>query len=191
VSATVWRRDLLYSLRHPWVRAASWACAAAAALALAAVVFWLPLSQAQAALENEIAAKRREFVHTERAEELLRAYERARKEVVLLEKKLEHAATQAQLVENIGRLARKHGVRLRGESYEEGRSAGAQPTLTAELTVQGGYRALRGFMRDFATLPTWSEVQEVRLEKERKSTTVRGRIRVVTYRGVAADGKSS
>jgi len=46
---------------------------------------------------------------------------------------------------------------------------------------RGGYPALRDFLRDVSALPTWSEVQEVRLESVQGATTQKGRIRVMTY----------
>jgi len=187
VNASRWVADLRYSARHPWARAGLWTCAVAAVLMLVAVAVWWPERHDRAALEDAIAGKRRELVQARQADELLRTYAQARKEVALLEKKLEHAATQSQLVENFARLARKHGVKIVSETYEEGRAAGAQPMLNAELSVQGGYRALRDFLQDVSTLPTWSEVQEVRLESVQGAATQKGRIRVMTYRRAPAE----
>ncbi len=184
--------DLRYSARHPWARAGLRAFAAAAALVFAVLAFWWPAQHEQAALEDKIISKRRALIQAQQADELLSAYARARKDVALLEKKLQHAATQAQLVENFARLARNYGVKIVTETYEEGRGAGTQPTLSAELTVQGGYPALRDFVRDLSALPTWSEVQEVRLESVQGAATQKGRIRIVTYRhGPAQRAKSS
>ena len=177
-----WLADLRYSARHPWARAGSWACAAAAVLAFVVLAFWWPAQRGQAALEDKILSKRRALVQAQQADELSSAYARAHKDVALLEKKLQHAATQSQLVENFARLARNYGVKIVTETYEEGRGAGTQPTLSAELTVQGGYPALRDFLRDLSALPTWSEVQEVRLESVQGAATQKGRIRIVTYR---------
>jgi Tfp pilus assembly protein PilO len=187
VNISRWVADLRYSARHPWARAGMWTCALTAALMLVVVAVWWPEQRERAALEDTIAGKRRELVQTRQADELLRAYGQARKEVALLEKKLDHAATQSQLVENFARLARKHRVKIISETYEEGRAAGAQPMLNAELSVQGGYPALRDFLHDVSALPTWSEVQEVRLESVQGAATQKGRIRVMTYRHAPAE----
>jgi Tfp pilus assembly protein PilO len=186
MSAPRWAADLRYSARHPWARAGLWACGAAAALMLAATALWWPAEQEHAALEEKIAATRRSLIQAQQSGELARAYVQAREAVAVLEKKLQHGATQAQLVENFARLARRHGVRIVAETYDEGRNAsGAQPALSAELSVQGSYPALREFLRELAALPTWSEVQEVRLETVQGAATQKGRIRIVTYRGVS------
>ncbi len=182
-----WLADLRTSVRHPWAKAGAWACAAALAALGAAAAAWYPEREAQEVLEQAIVAERRALVEAERAGDLARAYGQARKEVAALDGKLRHAATQAQLVQSFARLARRHGVRIVSETYEEGR--GAQPALSAELTVQGAYPALREFVAELAGLPTWSEVHEVRIESARGAELQKGRIRIVTYRQ-AEGGKS-
>jgi len=182
--------ELRYGARHPWARAGLRAGAAAATLALLALAVWWPAQRERTALEDKIQSKRRDLVQAKQADELLGAYARARKDVALLEKKLQNAATQAQLVENFARLARHRGVRIITETYEEGRGAGAHPSLNTELAVQADYPALRDFLRDLSTLPTWSEVQEVRLESVQGAATQKGRIRIVTYRHAPQQAKS-
>lgn len=175
-----WLADLRYSLRHPWARAGAWACALALAAAGAALAAWWPEQRAHAALEQKIAAQRGALAQAKRSEALARAYVQANQEVALLDGKLAEAATQAQLVQGFARLARRHGVKIVGETYEEGR--GAQPALSAELTVQAAYPALRDFLAALASLPTWSEVHEVRIESARGAELQKGRVRIVTYR---------
>ena len=182
--------ELRYGARHPWARAGLRAGAAAATLALLALAVWWPAQRERTALEDKIQSKRRDLVQAKQADELLGAYARALKDVALLEKKLQNAATQAQLVENFARLARDRGVKIISETYEEGRGAGAHPSLNTELAVQADYPALRDFLRDLSTLPTWSEVQEVRLESVQGAATQKGRIRIVTYRHAPQQAKS-
>jgi Tfp pilus assembly protein PilO len=186
-----WLADLRYSARHPFARAGLWASAATAALMLVVLAAWWPAQRERAALEEAIAGQRRALAQAQQTRDLLGAYVKARKDVASLEKKLQYAATQAQLVQNFARLARKHGVKIVSETYEEGRNPGAQPALTAELAVQGGYPALRDFLRDLAALPTWSEVQEVRIESMQGAATRKGRIRIVTYRHAPAEPAKS
>jgi hypothetical protein len=174
--------ELRYNARHPWARAGLLVFAVTAALLAAVLAMWWPAHLNQNDLEQQILAKRRSVARAQQSEELLRAYERSRKEVALLERKLQHGATQAQLVQGFARLARRHGVRIVSETYEEGRNAAAQPALSGELAVQAAYPALRDFVRELATLPTWSEVQEVRIETAHGAATQKGRIRIVTYR---------
>ena len=186
-----WLADLRYSARHPWARAGLWACAAALLASGAAFAAWWPEQRAQALLEESISAKRRALVEERRAEALAQAYREAHAGTAALEGKLRHAATQAQLVQSFARLARRHGVRVLGETYDEGRKAGRHAQLGAELTLQASYPALREFVAELATLPTWSEVHEVRIENAQGAAVQKARIRIVTYRQAAEARKGS
>ncbi len=118
-----WVLSLSYSLRHPWVR---WGGIASAALALLLLVVWIadwwPAQREQAGLWRQIDATRRVAVEAARAEELRRAYDNAARTIDAVEKKLNYAASQADLVQQLARLAaaalRKGGftqvVNLRG-----------------------------------------------------------------------------
>jgi hypothetical protein len=183
--------EMRYASRHPLARAGAWAAAAAATLMIAALAAWWPAHRDAAALDERIAAKRRALADARHGDELLAAYGQASRDVALLEKKLRYGATQAQLVQDFARLARRHDVKILSETYDETR--GPQPSLSAELAVQGGYPALRDFVRGLSLLPTWSEVQEVRLESAQGAALPRGRIRIVTYRQAppAETGKAS
>jgi hypothetical protein len=182
--------DLRYAARHPLARAGLWAAAVTGAVMLAALALWWPAHRDASALEERIAGKRRALADARHNYDLLSAYTKASRDVASLEKKLAYAATQSQLVASFARLAHRNGVRIVSETYEEAR--GAQPALSAELTVQGEYPALREFLRELSALPTWSEVQEVRLESAHGAAGQRGRIRIVTYRHAAPEaGKAS
>ena len=181
--------ELRYAARHPLARAGVRALLAVAVVAAGTLAFWWPARHADDALQAELATKRRALIETQQADELMRLYASAQKSVPVLEQKLEQSVSQAQLVDSLARLARQHGVRVASETYEEGRSAGGQALLLAELTVQGGYGAVRNFLRDLPSLPMWTEVHEVRLEGARGAAGVRGRIRVATYRAAPGGGE--
>lgn len=180
-----------YGLRHPLARTGLRALLGALLVLGGALVLWWPAQRVDSGLQSQINAKRRALIEAQQADELLYRYAGAQQSVPALEKKLEQSVSQAQLVESLSRLAHRHGVRVASETYEEGRSAGGQSLLLAELTVQGSYGAVRNFLRDLPTLPMWTEVHEVRFEAARGSATVRGRIRVATYRAAAGGGGGS
>jgi Tfp pilus assembly protein PilO len=174
--------ELRYCLRYRWARAGLIAAAIGMVALAGATAAWWPAQVEQDALEQQISAKRRALARAQHSEELARIYQRAEKDVASLEAKLRHGATQAQLVQSFARLARRHGVRIVSETYEEGRNAAAQTALSAELAVQGPYPALRDFLREIGSLPTWSEVHEARIESAPGAAVQKGRIRIVTYR---------
>ena len=182
--------DARYSIRHPWIRRGAMFVAAAGVLMLIAFAFWWPAQNSHVALEEQIATKRRVLVQLQQGDELLRDYTRAQKDIPLLEKKLTNAATQAQLVEQLGRLARRHGVAVVSETYEEGRATGSYRVLNTDLTVQASYPAIRAFLHSLPDLPVWAEIQELRLEAARDAGVVKGRIRIATYRRARISGAS-
>lgn len=182
MNLAAWWSEIRYCARHPLARAGLWGLLGAGVALAVTLALWWPALHAQSSLETGIAGKRQELVQMRQADELLRLYEVARKSTPLLEKKLEQSVSQAQLVESLARLARQHGVRVASETYQEGRSAGGQTLLLAELAVQGSYAAVRNFLRGLPGLPMWNEIQEVRLEGARGTAAVRGQIRIATYR---------
>ena len=174
---------LRYYFRHPGVRAALWAGSALALMAAVLVVLWWPGERRRSELERHIEARRADIVQMREREQVARAFELARGGVQSLETKLAYAATQAQQVADLAQLARKHGVSLLAQAYEESARQNEAPRLYTELTVQGSYRSLDNFIADLPQLPSWTEAQDVVIERARESNVVKGRVRLVTYRG--------
>ena len=174
---------LRYYLRHPAVRAAVWTCAALAVLATVLASLWWPGERSRRALVQNIEARRAEIVQMRQREQVARAFGLARSGVESLETKLAYAATQAQQVADLAQLARKHGVSLISQAYEESSRRNEPPRLYTDLTVQGSYRALDNFITDLPQLPSWTEAQDVVIERAHDGGVVKGRMRLVTYRG--------
>lgn len=186
--------QLRYTFRHRRVRLALVATTASAVSMAAVVLFlWWPARHAHQTLVDAIDTRRRVVVDALHARDLAHSYGEAAKIVPTLESKLTRAASQAELVTQVEKLARRHGVRIISEAYEEGKNKGAHVPLYLDLTLHGPYRSLRQFLHDIPTLPMWSEAQELRLERSREHRgQLRAQIRIVTYRRatVAAAGTS-
>jgi Tfp pilus assembly protein PilO len=174
---------LRYYLRHPGVRVGLWTGAAFAVLAAVLAALWWPGERSRRALEDDIEARRAEIVQMRERDQVARAYEQARGGVESLETKLAYAATQAQQVADLAQLARQHGVSLISQAYEESTRKNEPPRLYTELTVQGSYRALDSFITGLPQLPSWTEAQDIVIERAHDSGVVKGRMRLVTYRG--------
>jgi Tfp pilus assembly protein PilO len=177
---------LRYYFRHPAARGALWTLAALAVLAIVLVAVWLPGDRSRRGIEREIERRRADIVRMREQQEVAFAYEKARGGVELLEQKLAYAATQAQQVTDISQLARKHGVSLLTQAYEESARRNEPPRLYTEIAVQGSYRSLESFIADLPQLPSWTESQDLVIERSREGRAVKGRIRLVTYRGAQA-----
>lgn len=181
--------DLRYALGDRWVRAGLWTLLGAAVVALAAGAYWWPAANDRDRLLEKIVSQRRQVVRNQQAGELLRAYQIAQSQVSELELKLAQAPSQGQLVEQLGGLVRRYGVRVLSEAYEENKRGDRPPALIAELVVVGSYSSLRGVIDGLAELPSWSEVEELRLEQVAGASELRGRLRIVTHRQGASQAR--
>lgn len=168
-------------LRHRGVQLAIAAMMAATAAVAVALLAWRPVAREHTALETQIAGARRGVVEAQQARALLRAYQHAAREVEQAERKLSAPASQAQLVTSLEHLAEAYGVRLLGQSYEEGRRAG--PALRLSLKLEAGYPELRAFLADLPTLRNWVEVEEARIERSREDPQqLRAQLRLALLR---------
>lgn len=175
---------LRYALRHRAVRYAALASLVSAFLSAAALAaYWWPAWRTHSALEQAISAKRHAVVAAMSAQEVKKAYESAAKALPVIEHKLSMSRGQSDVVDQLNRLARKRGIRIISESYEEGKAKSAFVPLYLDIALQGSYAEMRGFLADVATLSAWGEVQEVRMEGVRGTPgSVKAHLRLVMYR---------
>lgn len=172
-----------YSLRHPLVKAGGVACLAAAVAVAIAAGSWWPVQRTGAVLAERLAAERRALVEARQAGEAARNHARNLRDVPLLEAKLAAAADQTQIVDGLARLAHTHGVRIVDQGYAARRDGSG---LLVELAVEGAYGSIRNFVHGLAALPVWIEVQEAQLDRSGEAGDVKGRLRLVSYRGKGA-----
>lgn len=176
-------RLLGYGLRHPFVKAGSVASLVAAAVLAVAAGSWWPVQRADAALAERLTAERRALVEARQAGEAARNHARNLRDVPLLEAKLAAAADQTRIVDGLARLARAHQVRIVDQGYAARRDKSG---LVVELAVEGAYGSVRNFVRGLGTLPLWIEVQEAQLDRSDGTGGVKGRLRLVSFRGEEA-----
>ncbi len=174
-----------YSFGHPLVKAGGVACLVAAAALAAAALVWWPAHRADSALTERLASERRALIEARQAGELAATYARNLHAVPQLEAKLAAAVDQTQIVDGLGRLARMHGVRIVNQSYAERRGQ-ASGGLVVELAVEGSYVSVRNFIHGLSTLPVWIELHEVQLDRSGDAGGVKGRLRMVSFRGRGA-----
>jgi len=180
--------NLRYSLRHPTVRLGLVvAVITSTAVLIMTLGYWWPVHHGHELLVGEVKLKRRMVVEAMQAKELASAYRLASQNIVMLEEKLEADSSQAGLVQNVTELARDRGIRILSEAYDEGREENGYVPLHQEIALQGDYSALRRFLMDIHTLPSWTVVQESRFEGSRKQPgRVKATIKLVTYREAPA-----
>ncbi len=174
-----------YTLGHPHVKEGAVACLVGAAALAAAALAWWPAHRADTALADRLVAERHALVEARQAGELVRLYARSLHDVPQLERKLTAAVDQTQIVDGLGRLARTHSIRIVNQSYSERRGQ-ANGGLVVELAVEGPYGSVRNFIHGLSTLPVWIELHEAQLDRSGDAGGVKGRLRMVSFRGRGA-----
>lgn len=184
-----WFDGLRYAFRHPYVRAGAWINLALAVAAIATAAIRWPVAQQHAELTATIDAKRKQIVYAMQAGEMMRNYRHAQTVVPRLEQKLQAGVRQSDLIDQLGRLARQHDVRVLSQTFEEGKARGAYSPLHVNIALQGRYGALRDFLDGLSSLPLWLEIQEAGLERARETPdAVRAQLRLTALR--KAPGKA-
>lgn len=173
------RERLLYSLRHPAAKSGLVAVAVAAGMLVLALAFWWPAQRAHDALAASLAEARHALVTARQADTVARLHTQHLQAVPQLEAKLAAAADQTRVVDALGGLARRHGLRILNQSYAERRDGAG---LAIDLAVEGSYASARNFLHGVATLPVWIEVHEVHLDRGADAATVKGRLRLASVR---------
>ncbi len=177
-----WIEELRYAHRHRVVRRGLVAVIAALSVwVVAAVALWSPASRELDQLRADIASKRRQMVEQKFREDLAEVAKQAEQDIKDIERKLERDGVQVILVDALGRLAKKHGVRIESESYEAGRAQGKYQPLHHDLALSGSYRGLKSFLIALADLPTYTVVQEAAFSSPSRSSRVKVNLRLTTF----------
>ena len=171
-------------MREPTVRRAMIVCLASMVLALLVVlVYWLPMQHSKQKTTSQVNSLRRVLVSDAEAEQIKNAYALANKQVAVLHKKLARQSNQSDLVQHIGQLARKHGVRILSETYDKTKNKSSYQSLVLNLQIQGRYTSTRNFVLAIPSLPSWTVVQEARMVSHRGAgQQVKTNLRLVSYR---------
>lgn len=184
-----WKFEFRYVLHHPRVRLAlKVAVVCTALLLLIGLAYWLPARHATQALAGEIDHYRR-IAHDKRySAELGAAVKRASTQVAEVEKKLDQNAVQSVLVQHLSLLAKRHGLRILTSNYDEGKTQEGFLPMSHELTVQGGYSGLRGFLADIPSLPTLTVIEDSTITRNREGGTLKATLLFKTWRRNGGSG---
>lgn len=175
------RPGIGYVAKSPLARAGGLACLLAGIAFVAGLAAWWPAQQTNRELAEQVVEARRALVEARQAEELARVYARNLRDVPILEGKLKAAVNQAQMIEELGLLAKAHGLRIANQSYFQRRRDG-NDELLVELAIDGPYIGTRDFLYGLARLPVWLQVEDVQLAKADEVESVKGRLRLINFR---------
>lgn len=179
----VLRADLMYSLRHPWVRAGlASALVASVIFASVALFYWRPMHVEQVRLSAQIRKQRSELIRVMRETAVARTYARSRRTIGRLAHKRDAPSNQAALVYNLTTLAQRSHVDVISESYQEGRKQAGYVPLYQVIELNGSYNDVRRFLFGIKSLPTWTLTQETRLRRMHTGRNIKATVTLVTYR---------
>lgn len=178
-----WIFEFRYALRHPRVRATlTILLISLAILVLVILTYWLPVRHATQSLTEELDHYRR-IAHDKRySAELASAVKRASLQVEEVDKKLNQTAIQSVLVQNLSLLAQRHGLRILTSNYDEGKAQDGFQPMNHELSVQGGYSGLRGFLADIPALPTLTVLEDSTITRNRDGGSLKAVLLLRTWR---------
>lgn len=177
------KESLAFSLRHPRLRASIYLSISSTLLAIIICIsYWWPAVHLKNNLINEINELRLSISKAEHNIQLEQAVEVANQQLALVERKLNVSTTQADLIQNISAMARRHNVQIDSETYEEGKNKDGYERLAHEITVHAGYVELRAFIDDVQQMPTLTVIQEAIVSRSSNSKDIRAQLSIVTYR---------
>ncbi len=195
-ASALWGKGARYALRqryilsHPGVRRGLVALAVGLLLlAVAGIQYRHVVTNQIGGLKAELEQKRREAVDAQYAKQMRVAFAAGKKQIAVLEQKLQVQGVQSTLVHEMEKLCRLNAVIVLAQSYQEGKVEGDSAVLQHELVVAGSYHNLRRLIRDMEKLPTLSFIEEASFTKTTgQDARLKLSLRLATYYRVASPG---
>ncbi|MDH5180203.1 MAG: type 4a pilus biogenesis protein PilO [Gammaproteobacteria bacterium] len=183
MSEYTWYLPIRYALRHPVVRLSAYAWGGGLLVAVCATLYWMPKYTAWLELDKQVSAQRQQIYTNERQQRIADLLARSRKSFQTLEKKLSSGRSQSDHVKELDKLLRNRRLTVMNETFTTTSLEGGYVRLTQELSVQGDYLDLRKFLLDLDRLPSWTVVQDIRIEKLHSyGSRIKAVLKMATYR---------
>lgn len=166
MSVETFMDDLKFSFKNSWVQTS------AVGMFLTAIVFITVWIMYFAPLQNKLNQAEQELkqnIHTlksiEHKKELLASFKTGQHKLAMQIKKLNRKITQADLIENITKLAQMNNLKIISESYKEEKEYNGYQPLIQSLILEGRYALIKRFTFMIKSLETWTVVEEFKLER--------------------------
>lgn len=177
-----WQRQLRYAARFPATRYALWGLPAVLLLLLIVWLgVWRPAAVEHAALTQSVAEIRQSLKTLIQINALRDEYRQSLQVVKAVEAKLEKAIPLSEYVERLNVLARESGVQILNESRQVGKVQKGYLPVYQELVLEADYASVRRFLSGLSSLPTWTVVNEMRLDKQRNTGQLKANLVLVTF----------
>jgi Tfp pilus assembly protein PilO len=147
------------------------------------MLIWAPVLQKHAALTVELRVlaeqHRRQLVGLE----VQVAASEAQAQLKAWDERLVQQVDRVALMTAVVEMASSNGMTILGQTYEEAASGAGLSMLRQEISFQGQYENVRGFLFALPGLPGITRVEDLNIERATPEG-VRGRLRLVNFRHV-------
>lgn len=182
---TYWKPLMLsirLSGRHPGVRVGIIASMICLVLMLGSLAFWLPAFMTNTGLVSDVQQQRDIISQYEYNKKFSSLYARSKRTFQSINNKLNAKHSQSAHVKQLDKMLRSRQIKVLNEVYDSEKTAAGYTRLSQELSLQGNYGELRKFMIELNRLPSWTIVQELRIEKQHTySGMIKAVLKLVTY----------
>lgn len=159
-----------FSFRHPVVRRGGIAATVASVVFIITLLFvWYPAASKHQEIKQDISLLRDQLVTLNKLNGLSRTYYATEETLERVERKLNSSISLAEFTSALNRLASKNNIKIINKVSRESQLKQNYKIQHQELTLQGGYRAIRYFMLGLRDMPTWTLITEARLKKKKGS----------------------
>lgn len=177
-----WHKQLRYAVRFPATRYALWGLPVVLLLLLIVwLALWWPVAAEHAALSRAVAESRQNVKSLIQINALRDEYRKTLQVVESIENKLEKTIPLSEYVERLNVLAGESGVQILNESRQVGKVQKGYLPVYQELVLEANYASVRRFLSGLSSLPTWTVVNEMRLDKQRDSNQLEANLVLVTF----------
>ena len=182
------KRQVMYAARFPATRYALFVLPAVLLVLLAIwLLLWRPVVSQHVELQTSVNETRNSLISLMHLQEMRDDYDKTLQAVEAVETKLEQVIPLSEYVERLNSLAQQHQVQIINESRQTGRVQDDYLPIYQELVLEAGYESIRRFLSGLSSLPTWTVVNELRLDRQRESRLLKANLVLVTFQKQQAD----
>lgn len=148
---------------------------------IVSLLIWRPVLQEHTVLSAEIKALSERHRQQLQSQETRVAAGEALELLDSWDTRVTQQADRVALMTGVVDLATSNGMTILGQTYEESKEGEGLSMLRQEISFQGQYGNIRGFLFALPDLPGLTRVEELSIERATPDL-VRGRLRLINYR---------
>jgi Tfp pilus assembly protein PilO len=147
------------------------------------MLVWAPVLQEHAALTAELRTLAEQHRRQSMGLEVQAAASEAQAQLKAWDERFTEQVDRVTLMTAVVEMATSNDMAILGQTYEESASGAGISILRQEISFQGQYENVRGFLFALPELPGITRVEDLNIERATPEG-VRGRLRLVNFRRV-------